>query len=74
MVRRKSVQRAKAKATGSKFLLGDPGLHHGPTPSYSPFSKQDVQRIIDAAFDLMSQTGVGFDPEPRLMDRFGDAG
>ena len=74
MVRRKSVQHAKAEATGSKFLSGDPGLHHGPTPSYSPFSKQDVQRIIDAAFDLMSQTGVGFDPELRLMDRLGDAG
>ena len=74
MVRRKSVQRAKAKATGSKFLLGDPGLHHGPTPSYSPFSKQNAKRIIDATFELMSQTGVGFDPEPHLMDRLGDAG
>jgi len=74
MVRRKSVQRAKAEATGSKFLLGDPGLHHGPTPSYSPFSQQDVQRIIDATFDLMSQTGVGFDPVPHLMDRLDDAG
>ncbi len=74
MVRRKSVQRAKAEATGSDFLLGDPGLHHGPTPSYSPFSKDDAKRIIDATFDLMSQTGVGFDPEPCLMDRLGDAG
>lgn len=74
MVRRKSVQHAKAEATGSKFLQGDPGLHHGPTPSYSPFSKQDAQRIIDAAFDLMSQTGVGFDPVPKLMDRLEEAG
>ncbi len=74
MVRRKSVRRAKAAARGSKFLSGDPGLHHGPTPSYSPFSKQDAQQIIDAAFDLMSQTGVGFDPVPHLMDRLGDAG
>jgi len=74
MVRRKSVRRAKAAARGSKFLSGDPGLHRGPTPSYSPFSKQDAQQIIDAAFDLMSQTGVGFDPVPHLMDRLGDAG
>jgi trimethylamine:corrinoid methyltransferase-like protein len=74
MVRRKSVQRAKAEATGSEFLLGNPGLHHGPTPPYSPFSKQDAQRIIDATFDLMSQTGVGFDPVPHLMDRLDDAG
>jgi len=74
MVRRKSVRRSKAAARGSKFLSGDPGLHRGPTPSYSPFSKQDAQQVIDAAFDLMSQTGVGFDPVPHLMARLGDAG
>lgn len=74
MVRRKSVRRAKAEATGSKFLLGDRGLHHGPTPPYSPFSKQDAQRIIDATLDLMSQTGIGFDPVTHLMDRLEDAG
>jgi len=74
MVRRKSVQRARAKARGNKFLNGDPGLHHGPTPAYSPFSERDAQGIIDAAFDIMSQTGVGFEPVPRLMDRFADAG
>ena len=74
MVRRRSVKRAKAKARGNKFLKGDPGLHHGPTPAYSPFSKRDAQRLIDAAFDIMSHTGVGFEPVPRLMDRFADAG
>ena len=74
MVRRKSVQRAKAKAVGSEFLSGDPGLHRGPTPSYSPFSKDDEKRIIDASFDLMSQTGIRFDPEPRLVGRLRDAG
>jgi len=74
MVRRKSVRRTKAAARGSKFLSGDPGLHRGPTPSYSPFSQQDAQQIIDAAFDLMSQTGVGFGPVPKLMDRLADAG
>ena len=74
MVRRKSVRRAKAEARGSKFLCGDPGLHRGPTPSYSPFSKQDAQRMIDATFDLMSQTGISFDPLPRLMDQLSDAG
>ena len=74
MVRRKSVQRARIDAMGSKFLSGDPGLHQGPTPSYSPFSKLDAQRMIDAAFDLMSQTGVGFEPVPYLMDQLKSAG
>lgn len=72
MVRRENVQ--YSRATGSKYLQGDPGLHSGPTPSYSPFSEQDAQRIIDAAFDIMSQTGVGFEPVPRLMERLADAG
>ena len=74
MVRRKSVQHAKTTARGSEFLSGDPGLHHGPTPPYSPFSKADLKRIIDAAFDLMSQSGIAFDPDPGLMERLGEAG
>ena len=74
MVRRKSVQRAKTEASGNEFLHGDRGLHRGPTPSYAPFSEDNARRIIDAAFELMSQTGIGFDPEPCLMDRLADAG
>ncbi len=74
MVRRKSVLRAKAEATGSKFLSGDGGLHYGPTPAYSPLSNEDAKRIINATFDLMSQTGIGFEQEPRLKERLGDAG
>jgi hypothetical protein len=74
MVRRKSVKRARAKALGSEFLDGDRGLHRGPTPSYSPVSRQDAQRLIDATFDLMSQTGIGFEPVPGLMDRLRAAG
>jgi trimethylamine:corrinoid methyltransferase-like protein len=74
MVRRKSVQLAKAEAMGDDLLSGDRGLHSGPTPAYSPFSRDDANRIIDATFELMSQTGIGFDPEPLLVDRLRDAG
>ncbi len=74
MVRRKSVQRAKSKARGSKYLAGDKGLHRGPSPAYSPFSEQDRDKIINAAFELMSQTGIAFDPDPSLMKRLADAG
>ena len=74
MVRRKRVQRARAEARGDGFLSGDPGLHQGPTPSYSPVSRQDAQRLIDATFELMSQTGIGFEPVPQLMDRLQGAG
>jgi trimethylamine:corrinoid methyltransferase-like protein len=74
MARRKNVQRAKAEAMGNDFLLGDRGLHHGPTPPYSPFSRDDANRIIDATFDLMSQTGIGFELDPILEERLEDAG
>ncbi len=74
MVRRKKVQRAKAEAMGSNIHSDDPGLHYGRTPPYGPFSEKDQDRIIDAAFDLMSQVGIAFDPDPMLMDRFRDAG
>ena len=59
---------------GTEFLQGDPGLHRGPTPAYSPFSSADAQRIIDAAFELMSESGIAFDPEPDHLDRLRDAG
>jgi len=74
MVRRKRVQTAKAEATGNAFFSRNPGLHHGPTPSYSPVLRQDAQRLIDATFELMSQTGIGFEPVPQLMDRLQGAG
>ncbi|MCP4046718.1 MAG: hypothetical protein GY732_12120 [Gammaproteobacteria bacterium] len=72
MVRRKSARRARAR--DNEFLSGDQGLHHGPTPSYSPVSRQDAQRMISAAFEVMSQAGVSFEPVPYLMDRLRGAG
>ena len=72
MVKRKTTRRANA--SGREIPTVDPGRHHGLTPPYSPFSRQDAQRLIDAAFSLMSETGVNFDPIPDLMDRLRDAG
>ena len=74
MVRRKSVQRARADATGDDSLSEDRGLHHGSTPAYSPFSVDDANRIIDATFDLMSQTGIGFELDAVLENRLASAG
>jgi trimethylamine:corrinoid methyltransferase-like protein len=74
IMRRKKVQRARAEAMGSDFLAGDRGLHLGPTPSYSPFSQQDMSRIINATFELMSETGIGFEPDSTLLDRLSGSG
>jgi trimethylamine--corrinoid protein Co-methyltransferase len=34
----------------------------------------DVQKILDATFQLLRETGVAFEPDPRVLDRFSDAG
>ena len=46
----------------------------GRTPVYGLLSEADVQKIVDAIFRLMRETGVAFDPDPRVLDLFSDAG
>ncbi len=46
----------------------------GGNPVYGLLSEADVQKIIDAIFRLMRETGVAFDPNPRVLDLFSDAG
>jgi trimethylamine:corrinoid methyltransferase-like protein len=44
------------------------------TPTYELLSEAEVQKIVDAVFQLLRETGVAFDPDPRVMDLFSDAG
>jgi len=46
----------------------------GGTPVYDILPEADVQKIIDASFQLIRETGVAFDPDPQVLDRFSDAG
>jgi trimethylamine:corrinoid methyltransferase-like protein len=46
----------------------------GGYPVFELLSEADVQKIIDAIFQLLRETGVAFDPDPRVLDRFSDAG
>jgi trimethylamine--corrinoid protein Co-methyltransferase len=46
----------------------------GGYPIFELMSEADVQKIIDAIFQLLRETGVAFDPDPRVLDRFSDAG
>jgi trimethylamine--corrinoid protein Co-methyltransferase len=47
---------------------------HRATPPYAPLSEADVERILRAARQLMGETGVQFDPDPRVLDLLSDAG
>jgi trimethylamine:corrinoid methyltransferase-like protein len=44
------------------------------TPVYEILSEGEVQKILDATFELLSEVGVGFDSDPRVLDRFAGAG
>jgi trimethylamine:corrinoid methyltransferase-like protein len=54
--------------------MADERIPLGDTPIYELLSGADVQKIVDAIFQLMRETGVAFDPDPRVLDRFSDAG
>ena len=43
------------------------------TSPHAPLSDAELQRIIDAIFQLMRETGVKFDPVPEIMDTLSEA-
>ena len=44
------------------------------TPVYELLSEADLEKLIDAIFQLMRETGVAFDPDPEVLDLFSGAG
>jgi trimethylamine:corrinoid methyltransferase-like protein len=54
--------------------MADEKIPPGTTPAYELLSKAQIQKIVDAIFQLMRETGVAFDPDPRVLDLFSDAG
>lgn len=54
--------------------MSEPTGHHGDTPPYDPLSEAEAWRIVDATLELMRESGVQFDPDPRVLDLFSGAG
>jgi trimethylamine:corrinoid methyltransferase-like protein len=54
--------------------MADATTRQAGMPPYDPLSETEAQRILDASFQLMRETGVQFDPDPRVLDLFTDAG
>ncbi|MCP4431725.1 MAG: hypothetical protein GY806_12155, partial [Gammaproteobacteria bacterium] len=52
----------------------DKGLHYGPTPPHDPLNKTQSQQILKAVFELMRETGVEFEPDPKVLSLFRAAG
>lgn len=70
--RRPRVSRA-GDGTGVR-PAAERGAHTAATPPYDPMSEAAAERVIETAIDTMGDTGVAFDPDPRVMSLFGDAG
>ena len=54
--------------------MADEKIPLAGTPVYEVLSEAQVQKIVDAIFRLLRETGVAFDPDPRVLDLFSDAG
>ena len=64
----------KIQVVAFQSTAPDEDLPRRGTPVYDILSEADVRKILDATFQLMSEIGVGFDPDPRVLDYFADAG
>jgi trimethylamine:corrinoid methyltransferase-like protein len=54
--------------------MADEKVPLAATPVYEVLSEAQVQKIVDAIFRLLRETGVAFEPDPRVLDLFSDAG
>ena len=54
--------------------MTDERIPMGGYPIFELLSEADVQKIIDAISQVLRETGVVFEPGPRVLDRFSDAG
>jgi trimethylamine:corrinoid methyltransferase-like protein len=73
-MRHESASQRKRRAHASITRPEDPGLHFGPTAAYQPLSGDAAKRLIEAAFTLLEDTGVAFDPDSEAPSLFAAAG
>jgi len=73
-MRRRTGRRQKARSQRGQSTMPDDEFPSRGTPVYNILSEADAQKIIDTTFQLMQEIGVGFDPDPRVLDLFAGAG
>jgi trimethylamine--corrinoid protein Co-methyltransferase len=54
--------------------MAEPRTCHGDAAPHDVLGEADVEKVIDATFQLLGEVGVKFDPRSRAMDPFSDAG
>ncbi len=73
-MRHESASQRKRRAHGTATRPADPGLHFGPMAAYEPLPADKVRRLIGAAWTLLEETGVAFDPDSEAPALFAAAG
>ncbi len=68
---RRSARTRKIKAVGAATKIDrsqDIGLVDENLPPYQPLSEEAAKQVVDAALELMRDTGIGFDPGTDALD------
>jgi len=76
-MRRRRARADKIEAAKVAHIVNrsrDIGLVDGALQPYQPLSGDGVDRVVDAALELLRDTGVGFDPDPKVLDLFDQGG
>ncbi len=73
-MRRRRIRNANIEAREAKPALEITGLHSSYSPVYNVLGDADADRLIEATFTIMREAGVGFEPDPRVMALFSEAG
>jgi trimethylamine:corrinoid methyltransferase-like protein len=73
-MRHESASQRKRRSHNLVTRPADAGLHFGPTAAYEPLAPGTAQRLIDAAFTLLEETGVAFDTDSEAPELFAGAG
>ncbi len=72
-MRRKNTTARRVKVAREAEANSDRGLHMGPTAPYNPLSEVDAKQLIDSAVELMRDVGIGFEPDPKVINLFTQA-
>ena len=70
-MRRGRARKDKIAAAQTSHIVDrqtDIGLVDAALQPYQPLSDDAVVQIVDAALELMRDTGVGFEPDPKVID------
>ncbi len=76
-MRRRRARAEKIQAAKAAHIVDrskDIGLVDGALQPYQPLSGDSVDQVIGAALELLRDTGVGFDPDPKVLDLFSKGG